>query len=92
MRGFILGASLSLVFIVGCVAGVAAKPLIIPEASAQQAASMEKWQYYCFRDFDTARITKTANAAGKKGWELVTAAAAGGPMVTHPTWCFKRAL
>ncbi len=90
MRGFLLGASLSVVFIVGCVAGAAGRPIVVPEASARQpvrdqrSAQNPRWEYRCVRDAPVSLIQDRANRVGADGWELVTGSAAG--------WCFKRAL
>ncbi len=89
MRGFLLGASLSVVFIVGCVAGAAAKPFVVPQANAQQAASMQKWEYFCFDKRGDEVVAEAANRAGRQGWEM---AGQGNDGPYASTWCFKRAL
>ena len=82
MRGFMLGASLSVAFIIGCVA----RPYIVPPANANQAA-FQRWQYYCFNDGDPQRVQANANKAGLQGWEM---AGQGNYNPGSSIWCFKR--
>jgi hypothetical protein len=81
--------ALSLVLILGCVAGATTAQLVVPKARA--GTNPTRWEYHCVDDL---RIKDTApqelNAPGAEGWELVT-------MTPHsnPAWalaCFKRAL
>jgi hypothetical protein len=85
MRGFILGASLSVVFIAGCVAS----PYVLPPAHANQPnqVGLERWQYYCFSDGNTASTQSKANRAGHEGWEM---AGQGNYDASESIWCFKR--
>jgi len=55
---------------------------VVPKASAQQAATLTKWEYLCHHD-DGMGIQETANKAGAEGWEV---AGVSGSNV----WCFKR--
>lgn len=74
MKGFALGLSLSLAFILGCVSA----PLIIPRLSAQNPPSTPRWEYVC-EGFDRASRSgidnhrQFLNAHGAEGWELATA-------------------
>jgi hypothetical protein len=77
------GAGVGLVFLVGCAVGGAASRFAVPSASAQQAATMTRWEYFCVEGFDP---TEKANQAGSQGWEMV--AVGGG--AHNGTWCFKR--
>jgi hypothetical protein len=71
------------VFLAGCAVGGASAQLVVPQANAQQAATLTKWEYYCvsmdFRDSMTP-----ANKLGAEGWEMVTYDAGAG------LGCFKR--
>ncbi len=80
MKGFALGLSLSIAFILGC----AAAPLIVPRMSAQQqAAGVQRWDYKC-DEVRWRRATETLQEFGQEGWELVTS--------EQGTYCFKRPL
>jgi hypothetical protein len=85
MRGFLFGASLSIAFIVGCVA----RPFVVPAANAQQGAIAQKWEYFCFVEHGAEDVTEKANKAGRAGWELVAVASNAS---AKGNWCFKRAL
>ena len=84
MKGFLLGASVSLAFILGCVV----RPLLIPPATAQQV-SLQKWEYFCFDSGNTDDVMKGAKSAGLQGWEMT---AAGNYTATVSIWCFRRPL
>ncbi len=88
MRGFLFGASLSIAFIVGCVA----RPFVVPAANAQQAASAQKWEYFCLEGYETTGIMQKANKAGREGWDLVAASPPTGRSMDAALWCFKRPL
>lgn len=74
------------VFLVGCAVGGASSQLVVPKASAQQAA-LTKWEYVCPR-MPSSDWPTTANKFGAEGWELSTLA------LDVPTQsslaCFKR--
>lgn len=81
MKGFALGLSLSIAFILGC----AAAPLIVPRMSAQQqAAGIQRWEYECVGHAANRGVNAEVTAMGQQGWEAVSFI--GG--VT----CFKRPL
>ena len=72
------------VFLVGCAVGGGASQFVVPKASAQQAATLTKWEVYCvlsaWDDF-----SGKASDAGAHGWELVSVSREGNVM-----GCFKR--
>jgi hypothetical protein len=74
------------VFLVGCAVGGASSQLVVPKASAQQAAMLTKWEYQCnMQDLDDAATV--ANRLGGQAWEMVGLSyRAGGDLAT----CFKR--
>ena len=76
------GVGVGLVFLVGCAVGGAASRFAVPPASAQQAASGTRLEYFCFDETLAPSVMHKANPAGAQGWELVAAAGT--------TWCFKR--
>jgi hypothetical protein len=85
MRGFLLGLSISLAFIAGCVAG--SSRLLVPPARASNTYVVEqRWEYFCFAEDRAEKVNERANAAGVRGWELVTAST---PTDGDPIWCFR---
>jgi hypothetical protein len=82
MRGFWIGLSISVAFIVGC----ATARLVVPPVSAQ---STTRWQYHCVETDEAEDIAAAANQLGAQGWELASGAADG---QAHQIWCFKSAL
>jgi len=84
MRQFLLGLAISAVFAVGCVAG--ASNLAVPKARAAYVEE-QRWAYFCFDAQSTEDVHFKANAAGARGWEMVSGVpnAAGGS-----TWCFRQ--
>jgi hypothetical protein len=81
VRGFGVAA----VFLVGCAVGGVSSQLVVPRASAQQAATLPKWEYYCGLrpSFDGPAAATEANKLGAESWELASA-------LDHGGWCFKR--
>jgi hypothetical protein len=73
------------VFLVGCAVGGASSQLVVPKASAQQAAMLPVWEYAC-SSLDGETLTEGANKYGAHGWEMSGFAAS--PM-GYKT-CFKR--
>ncbi len=68
MRGFLIGLSVSLAFILGCVAA----PLLTPTLSAQNAPpGVQRWQYSCRHIPSHANLNALVNEAGRDGWEMV---------------------
>lgn len=73
------------VFLVGCAVGGASSQLVVPKASAQQAAALPRWENTCFsfNDVDSVDgLITEMNRLGAQRWEY-----AGGGDVIH---CFKR--
>jgi hypothetical protein len=81
MRQFLLGLSVSAVFIAGCVAG--ASNLAVPQARAASA----QWSYLCFDATSADDVHAKANAAGAQGWEMVS----GAQGESGTVWCFRQA-
>lgn len=67
MKGFALGLSLSLAFILGCVSA----PLIIPRLSAQNPPEVTRWEYLCDSHFSGRGRAAFLEQSGGEGWELV---------------------
>lgn len=84
MRPFLLGLSVSVVFIAGCVAG--ASNLAVPKARAAYVEE-QRWAYFCFDASSADDVHYKANAAGARGWEMVSAATNGDGQTT---WCFRQ--
>lgn len=85
MRQFLLGLGVSVVFVAGCVAG--ASSFAVPRANAAYVEE-QRWAYFCF-DANTADdVHFKANAAGARGWEMVSAAPNGDGSGT--IWCFRQ--
>jgi hypothetical protein len=82
LRGLVIGV----VFLVGCAVGGAAGRFVVPSASAQQAATLTKWEYLCFDEGEGQQVAVKATQAGGQGWEMVTV----GGRPQNWTWCFKR--
>jgi hypothetical protein len=84
MRQFLLGLSLSAVFIAGCVAG--ASNLAVPKARAAYVEE-QRWAYFCFDAASADDVHYKANAAGARGWEMVSGATSA---EGQTTWCFRQ--
>ncbi len=84
MRGFLIGLSISLAFIVGC--AVSSTRYGVPKAQAA-AVVEQRWSYFCFEAASVDDVNFKANAAGMRGWEMVTSnTESNGQMV----WCFRQ--
>jgi hypothetical protein len=76
------------VFLVGCAVGGVSSQVVVPRASAQQAAALTKWEMVCVNIFDrdiddvAANATQAGNRFGSEGWEPL-----GG---IDTVACFKR--
>ena len=68
MRGFLIGLSISLAFIVGCVAS--STRYGVPKAEAA-AVVEQRWSYFCVEAASVDDVNFKANAAGMRGWEMV---------------------
>jgi hypothetical protein len=80
MRNLILGLSLSVAFIVGCLV----RPLVIPPVKAR--TNPPKWEYFCVdtSTFVDKKELASFNKAGAAGRDPI-----GG---SDGNWCFKRRL
>jgi hypothetical protein len=84
MRQFLLGLGLSAVFAAGCVAGTS--NFAVPKAKAAYVEE-QRWAYFCFDASSAEDVHFKANAAGARGWEMVSGVGNGnGNMV----WCFRQ--
>jgi hypothetical protein len=70
------------VFLVGCAVGGVSSQIAVPKASAQQAATLSRWEYKCVDSEPTDDATATSNRLGAQNWEMTG-------LSTHVT-CFKR--
>jgi len=84
MRGFLLGLSISVAFIVGCVSG--ASRYGVPRAEAA-AVVEQRWSYFCFEASTVDDVHFKANAAGLRGWEMVSSSTNGNGQII---WCFRQ--
>jgi len=84
MRGFLIGLSISLAFIVGCVAG--SSRYGVPKAEAA-AVVEQRWSYFCFEASGVDDVSFKANAAGMRGWEMASATASESGATI---WCFRQ--
>ena len=78
--------ALSLIFIVGCIAGAATSNLVVPKVRA--GTNPTRWEYYCAGEMLTEAEMKQV---GEAGWELTTMMARGVAGTTTIS-CFKRPL
>lgn len=84
----IRGLGVAAVFLAGCAVGGVSSQLVVPKASAQQAATLTRWEVVC--DFVTDNsATRLGNRYGAEGWELATVRAQSSVM-DHDVYCFKR--
>jgi hypothetical protein len=75
------------VFLVGCAVGGVSSQLVVPKASAQQAATLTRWEMHCvpIRDSLSAEAQAAARVGdklGAEGWEPA--------MADDQVWCWKR--
>jgi predicted secreted Zn-dependent protease len=84
MRRFLIGLSISLAFIVGCVAG--SSRYGVPRAEAA-AVVEQRWSYFCFEASTVDDVHFKSNAAGMRGWEMVSSATNGSGQII---WCFRQ--
>ncbi|MES1186323.1 MAG: hypothetical protein ABUL60_21110 [Myxococcales bacterium] len=83
VRGFAVAA----VFLVGCAVGGVSSQLLVPKASAQQAASLPQWEYTC-PILEREEMVQAGNRLGAERWEL--SVTLPGTPNAEPRWCFKR--
>ena len=67
IKGLVIGA----VFLAGCAVGGASSRFVVPPASAQQAATLTKWEYLYVEVGSMGAGDKQSQAAGMQGWEMV---------------------
>jgi uncharacterized lipoprotein YajG len=81
---------IALVFVTGCAVGGASARFVVPPASAQQAATLTRWEYTCFEVADERpdEIQAKSSAVGAQGWEMSGVYNQSGSYRT--IWCFKR--
>jgi hypothetical protein len=78
------------VFLVGCAVGGASGQLVVPRASAQQAATVTAWEYNC-QFAGEGRISDLANRLGADRWELTTVAShTEQDRNEYDVYCFRR--
>jgi hypothetical protein len=86
----------AVVFLMGCATGGVSNQLVVPKASAQQAATLTTWEYSCAIVPDGSTTTQFANQYGAQGWELTlvrTANLKSGHQLADRSpdlYCFKR--
>ena len=81
----VLGLSLAVAFLLGCVVTQAVAPTA-PPAWAGAPGELQRWEYYCTKDPTKDKLDE----AGRNGWELVAGAGAGNQAIMRFAWCFKR--
>ena len=81
--------AIALVFLTGCAVGGASARFVVPPASAQQAATLTKWEYMCFGgDMGPSEVEPKSNVAGAQAWEM--AGSLNPSQTITSSWCFKR--
>lgn len=90
MRNFMLGLSLSAMFIVGCLVGSGRPSDTVSAVKAAPAG--QSYAYYCLDEDDADDLNKYAKKMGRAGWRLVAAAGGRGPGIgaNHYLWCFEK--
>lgn len=84
MRQFLLGLGVSAVFAAGCVAN--ASGWVVPKAKAAYVEG-QRFAYFCFDAASAEDVHSKANAAGDRGWAMVSGVTSpNGQMV----WCFQK--
>lgn len=74
------------VFLAGCAVGGVSGQLLVPKASAQQAATLTKWDFQCVTA-DRDDIAVAARKFGAEAWDMAGLAESPGGSVVA---CFKR--
>jgi hypothetical protein len=74
------------VFLVGCAVGGVSSQLVVPKASAQQAANFPRWEHHCVQPaWDD--MNRVSTKFGAEGWEQFIADGIGDGNILM---CFKR--
>ena len=84
MRQFLLGLGVSAIFGAGCVAG--ASNFAVPRAKAAYVEE-QRLAYFCFDASTADDVHFKANAAGARGWEMVSGVSNGDGDIV---WCFRQ--
>jgi len=79
MKGLALGLSLSVAFILGCLAA----PFLVPRLSAQHPTNV-RWEHYCETFSRLGSLNEFLQARGQQGWELATDYPGGRTCVKRP--------
>lgn len=79
------------VFLVGCAVGGVSSQLVVPKASAQQAATLTRWEYICASSPGENDLVRF----GSEGWELAAVESHdetrnGDSTNRSSLYCFKR--
>ncbi len=86
MRGFLVGISVSVAFIAGALFAGVFNGHLVSTASAAPKAGRE-WGYLCIQEGNVDQVAYKANAAGARGWEMVSASQSE---TGEPIWCFRQ--
>lgn len=78
------------VFLAGCAVGGASSRFFVPAASAQQTATLTRWEYTCFEEYGAHAVAEKARLEGAEGWELAGVSSGTTSLGNNVTWCFKR--
>lgn len=89
MRDFVLGLSVSIAFIVGCLVGGSSPQTAVPNAAAEPDGP-RRYEYKCTNEetLGADDFAKRLNREGAEGWDLE--GSFEGPLGN--TMCFSRAL
>ena len=95
MKKLVIGLTIAVAFLTGCLTAMVATKLVVPPAHA--GTNPQKWEYYCTDEgirLDEKIITESFNRVGKEGWELASVASATiyENFLTEAMFCFKRPL
>jgi len=85
MRGFALGLSLSVAFVIGCVSSQALQPRVT--AQPPPGPTARRWTYVCESSVRLGRLQQWMNERGAEGYEAAASAGADGARVVI---CMKR--
>ena len=76
----------AVVFLAGCAVGGASNQIMVPKASAQQAATLQRWENRCVEP-TWGDMNAVAAKFGAEGWEMFAANGLGDGNILL---CFKR--
>ena len=75
MRRIVVGLSLLVAFLVGCLASSVVTPQVFHVPPARAGSTPQKWEYSCIATLDLEKAqqaTMRFSQMGSEGWELVT--------------------